>query len=153
MFTTLTQCFPFTQLFKNFFFLHYEWRCLWFWLPCSFNALLLWVTVLFPQLHWPNGKKKNSPSSCGSFHSVTKAAGSMPWQPGLARCCEKMSVCGCRPPHLTLSRTRCLGQVLVLRQVELLSERRHIKDSYRPDFELETDYLNPVFPINKQSFN
>lgn len=51
-------------------------------------------------------------------------------------------VCGGRPPHLTSSGRRCLGQVLVLSQVELLSE--HIKDSHGQNPGVKMDYLKPV---------
>lgn len=67
-------------------------RALWFW----FNYMLSCFESLYCSLSFTDQMekgKKNSPSSCGSFHSVTKAAGSMPWQPGLVRCWEKMSVC------------------------------------------------------------
>lgn len=58
-------------------------------------------------------------------------------------------MCGRRPQHLTLSGTRCLGQVLVLSQMKLLSKRGHIKDSHKKDFELKTNYLNPLSGSHK----
>lgn len=57
-------------------------------------AMTICMSILF--LHCfeslsPSGKK-NSLCSGGSLHPVTKAAGSMLWQPGLEGCLEKMSV-------------------------------------------------------------
>lgn len=43
----------------------------------------------------------------------------------------------------SLSWTRCFGEVLVLGQVELLSECRHVKDSHRKT--LKPGYFNPEF--------
>lgn len=93
---------------------------------CSFNARLLWVTLLFPGLRWPNGKRTAPPPvdlSILLLRQLDQCHGNL----------DRLDVgrrwvFSRRPPHLTLSGTRCLGQVLVLSQVELLSEHRHIKD-------------------------
>lgn len=59
-------------------------------------------------------EKSSSSSSCGSFHSVTKAAGWVSQPAGLVRRCDE------KGRAWRSSWTRCFGQVLVLSQVELL---------------------------------
>ncbi len=101
---------------------------------CSFNALLLWVTVLFPRLHRPNGKIAPPlvDLSILLLRQRDQCHGNLDWLD-----VGRRWVCGRRPPCLTLSGTRCLGQVLIFGQVELLSEHEHVKDSNRRTLNLK----------------
>lgn len=99
---------------------------------CSVNALLLSSPCFVPSASLTKWKKRAPPVDLSIL---------------LLRQLDRFHVrrvCGCHPVHLTLSGTRCLGQVLILSQVELLSERAHIKDSPQKDFELKTHHSNPA---------
>lgn len=126
-----------------------------------FNSLLPWVTRVVPSASLT--KRKNTPPlpsppvdlSILLLRQLDQCHGNLDWFD-----VGRRGVCGRRPPHLTLSGTRCLGQVLVLSQVELLSEHGHIKDSHRRTLKWEEivwiQRPRPecwAIPINKQSFN
>lgn len=90
----------------------------------SLNALLLRVTIMF---HWhgrPNGKIAPPPvdHSVLLLRQLDQRHGNQEWLD-----CWRSLECGRHPPYLALSGTRRLGQVLVLSQVELLSECRRVK--------------------------
>lgn len=94
----------------------------WFW-QCSVNALLLSSPCFVPSASLTKWKKRAPPPVDLSILLLRQ----------LDRF-HVRRVCGCHPEHLILSGTRCLGQVLILSQVELLSERAHIKDSPQKDW-------------------
>lgn len=105
-------------------------------IKCS-AALSHCIVPLVSQTKW-----KYSPSSAGSFHSVTKAAGSMPWQPGLVRCWEKMSVWSpSSAPHLVRDQMSWADPGSQPSEAFVC---RHIKDSHTSTFNWKTGYLNPV---------
>lgn len=88
-------------------------------LECSPNPQLLLVTAQFPKLENPSGKTRRPLVSLSipSLRPLDQCHGN---QERLE--VGRRGVCGCRPPHLTLSGTRCLWQVLALCQIEFLSE-------------------------------
>lgn len=76
---------------------------------CSVNALLLSSPCFVPSASLTKWKKRAPPPVDLSILLLRQ----------LDRF-HVRRVCGCHPEHLILSGTRCLGQVLILSQVELL---------------------------------